>query len=158
MNVDAVEAGLCRAAGGLPKGSDNSLNIGRGHFPRLTLEYRILDDRRCDWIDIRHDRLAAGMRKLAKNPTAVLMHCRGQPRKTRDQRVGVNADLPRGALTDLFDVSVSRDQEPGAAAGQRAVEVDQFISDFATFSGHRLRRRRANETIGESERADFPGP
>jgi hypothetical protein len=24
MNVDAVEAGLCRAAGGLPKGSDNS--------------------------------------------------------------------------------------------------------------------------------------
>ena len=61
-------------------------------------------------------------------------------------------------LTDLFDVSVSRDQETGTAAGKRAIEIDQFVSDFALFSGHRLRRRGANETISEDERADLPAP
>src|SRR6516225_1203996 len=49
MNVDAVEAGRRRAAGRVPKGNDNPLNVIRGHFPRLSLKYRVLDDRRRDW-------------------------------------------------------------------------------------------------------------
>ena len=82
MNVDAVKAGRCRAAGGLRKGLNNSLNVVLGHFTGLPSKYRILNDRGRHWIDIRHDRLAAGMGKLAKNPAAVFVHRRRQSCET----------------------------------------------------------------------------
>src|SRR5262249_17423221 len=108
----------------LPKGSDNSFDIALRHRPRLPLKYGVFYDRRRDRINVRHDRLTAGVRKLAKNAAAVLAHRRSKPGEARNQRVRVNPNLPRGALTALFNVSVPGYQKPGAAACQRAIEVD----------------------------------
>src|SRR5262245_9251374 len=80
-----------------------------------------------------------------------------QSLQSRNKSVGVDPDLPRRTLTARLDVDVARDQKPGAASCEIAIEFDQVSRDVAVSRAHGFGCRSPNKSISQFERADAAG-
>ena len=74
--------------------------------------------------------------------------------QTRDQMIGIGANLPRRALASLLDIHMPRDEETSAALCQVRVEPDESIGDLTFGCGHGLRCCGSNQAIANFHRTN----
>ena len=154
VDLNAVEAGLGRAAGCLHVGVDDRLGLAVVKGPRFghvvagrRREERPAAQRGRDLgaakVDLRHH---AGIARLVHGP--------GYAGEPGNLVVGVDAGHADRAFAVAPHVGVAHDDEGDAAAREPAVQLHLRVRDAAVVVGHEVVGGRAHDPVGEQQRAD----
>src|SRR5262245_33724728 len=121
MKMNAVKPRREGAATRIGERGNHSIDLTEGHFLRFAPENLVLRRGWRDRHDVRHHRLAAGVRELRENDPSPCVDSLRQPLKPADQTIGIDADLPRRALTALLHVTMPGYQQSSTASCQVGV-------------------------------------
>ena len=159
VDLDRVEPGFLGAAGSLPKGFHQVLDLGdcqgMGHHAHTCIgDGRGGDDKAARVLGLGADTAVV---ELERNLGPMLVYGRGQPPKAGDLVVIVDADLGRHAPPARIDRGVLDDDQADAALGAPPVVGDQLVCHFMLGRPVAGVHRRDDNAVADRHAVDANG-